>query len=185
MIDDVVVGCEDAVREPVIAHELPDVLDRIEFGAFGGQRDDTDIGWHVELAGGVPTRLIHQHDGVGARRDSERYLGKMQRHGFGIAEGQHQPRALALFGADRAEDIGRFGPLVLGCRGPRSAFGPAPGELVFLADASLILEPYLYGRAAREGGRDLCQLGGKAPFLKASMAYSFWAWCRGRAVSLT
>ena len=51
--------------------------------------------------------------------------------------------------------------------------GPAPRDLVLLADASLVLEPYLYRRAAREGGFDLCQRGGKAPFLKASIAYSF------------
>ena len=29
MIDDVVVGLEDAVRQPVVAHELPDILDRV------------------------------------------------------------------------------------------------------------------------------------------------------------
>ncbi len=34
MIEDIVVGFEDAVRQPVLAHELPDVLDRVEFGAF-------------------------------------------------------------------------------------------------------------------------------------------------------
>ena len=32
MVEDVVVGLEDAVREPIVAHELPDVLDRIELG---------------------------------------------------------------------------------------------------------------------------------------------------------
>ena len=34
MIDDVVIGLEDAVGEPVVAHELPYVLDRIELGRF-------------------------------------------------------------------------------------------------------------------------------------------------------
>lgn len=43
----------------------------------------------------------------------------------------------------------------------------------------------IYGRTLREDGFDLCQLGSEAPFLKASMACSFWAWWRGRAVSLT
>jgi hypothetical protein len=32
MIEDVVIRFEDAVREPIVAHELPDVLDRIELG---------------------------------------------------------------------------------------------------------------------------------------------------------
>ncbi len=34
IIEDVVVGFEDAVREPVVAHELPDVFDRVELGAL-------------------------------------------------------------------------------------------------------------------------------------------------------
>ena len=38
MVEDIVVGFEDAVRQPIVAHELPDVLDRIELGAFGRQR---------------------------------------------------------------------------------------------------------------------------------------------------
>ena len=32
VVEDVCVGAEDPVREPVVAHELPDVLDRVEFG---------------------------------------------------------------------------------------------------------------------------------------------------------
>jgi hypothetical protein len=48
VIDEIVVGFEDTVREPVVAHELPDVLDRIEFGAFRRQGDDGDVGRHDE-----------------------------------------------------------------------------------------------------------------------------------------
>src|SRR3546814_10402526 len=95
------------------------------------------------------------------------------------SEGQYQPRALAVFRADRAEDIGRFRPLILWRRWPRPTSGPAPGALVLLADPRFVREPYLYARAPREGCSDLCQLGGKAPFLQASMASSFWAWWRG------
>jgi hypothetical protein len=43
MIEDIVVGFEDAVRQPVVAYELPDVLDRVEFGAFGRQRQQGDV----------------------------------------------------------------------------------------------------------------------------------------------
>ena len=185
VIDDVVVGREDPVREPVIAHELPDVFDRVQLRTFGWQGDDADIVRHIQLAGHVPTSLIHQHDRVSAGGDGERYLGQMQRHGFGIAEGQDQPRALAVFRAYRAEDVGRFRSLILWRRWPRPPSGPAARDLVLLANARFVLEPDLYGRALREGCSDLCQLGGKAPFLKASMASSFWAWWRGRAVSLT
>ena len=44
VIDDIVVGFEDAVREPVVAHILPDIFDRIELRAFRRQRDNGDIG---------------------------------------------------------------------------------------------------------------------------------------------
>ena len=176
MIDDVVVGSEDAVGEPVVAHELPDVFDRVEFGAFGRQRDDADVIGYDELSGHVPPGLIHQHDRVRARGDGERYPGQVQRHGFGITKGQDEPRALAVFRADRAEDAGRFRPLVFRRRWPRPALRPAPRDLVFPTDAGFVLEPYLYGRALREGCSDLCQLGSEAPFLKASMASSFWVW---------
>jgi hypothetical protein len=44
VIDDIVVGFEDAVREPVFAHILPNIFDRIEFRAFRWQRDNGDIG---------------------------------------------------------------------------------------------------------------------------------------------
>jgi hypothetical protein len=113
MIDDVVVGREDAVGEPVVAHELPYVLDRVEFRGFRRQRDDADVAGHIELVGGVPASLIHQHDRVGAMCDDARYLREMQRHSFGIAEWQDEPRTLAKLGANRAKDIGRFRPLVL------------------------------------------------------------------------
>lgn len=35
MADDVVVKGEDAVGGPVVAHELPDVLDRVQLEALG------------------------------------------------------------------------------------------------------------------------------------------------------
>jgi hypothetical protein len=43
MVDEIVIGVEDTVREPVIAHELPDVLDRVELGTFRRQGDDSDV----------------------------------------------------------------------------------------------------------------------------------------------
>jgi hypothetical protein len=46
MIEDVLVGFEDAVRQPVVTHELPDVFDRVELGAFRQQS-----GKRVMLAG--------------------------------------------------------------------------------------------------------------------------------------
>jgi hypothetical protein len=44
-----------------------DKLRRGEFGAFGRQRDDADVGRRFQLVGHVPSRLIHQRHGVGTR----------------------------------------------------------------------------------------------------------------------
>jgi hypothetical protein len=57
MVDDVVVGREDVVGEPVVAHELSDVVDRVQLGTFGRQRDDADIAGHLEFVGGVPSTM--------------------------------------------------------------------------------------------------------------------------------
>ena len=172
-VDDIVVGSEHPVGEPVVAHELPDILNRVEFRTFGRERYDADIVRHVQLVSHMPTGLIHQYNSVSARSDGERYFCQMERHGFGIAERQHQPRALAVLRADRAEDIDRFSSLIFGCRWPRPATGPAPRDLVLLPDPRLVLEPDLYRCVCRESCFDLCQLGCKAPFLKASRASSF------------
>lgn len=122
----------------------------------------------------MPTGLIEDNDGVGARFDGPRDLLQVEAHSFAIAARQHQARPFALFGADGAEDIGRVGALIMRCAWPGAAFGPPAGDLVFLADASLILEPDFYGLALSLSGGNLCQLGGEF-FLNAAMASASWA----------
>ena len=173
MVDDVVVRCKDTVGEPVVAHELPDIFNRVKLGAFGWQRDNADVAGYLEFSSHMPTRLIHEYHGMGARRYCKRDFGEMERHGLGITKRQNQTCTLAKLGTNCPEDIGRLRPLILGCRGPRPALGPAPRNLVLLADPRFVLEPYLYRGALREARFDLCQLGCKAPLLKASRANSF------------
>lgn len=55
MIEDVVVGQEDAVRQAVVAHELPHVFDWVELGALCWQRQQRDVGGDDEVARAVPT----------------------------------------------------------------------------------------------------------------------------------
>lgn len=69
MVEDVIVGLEDSVREPVLTHELPDVLDRVQFWAFCRQRHQGNIGRDFQVAGNVPTGLIEQQHRVSVRRD--------------------------------------------------------------------------------------------------------------------
>src|SRR4029453_17414886 len=101
-------------------------------------------------------------------------LLQMQAHALRRAAGQNQAGAYAPRRADRAEDVGRGRPLVLGGRGTGAARRPAPGDLVLLPDAGLIGEPDLYRLAACLGFPDFCQTGQEV-FLKVVAAASFLA----------
>jgi hypothetical protein len=170
MVDEIVVGFEDAVREPVVAQKLPDVFDRIELGAFWRQRNDGDICGHDEAGRQVPASLIDQEDGMGSGRDRFGDLCKMQVHRLAVAGRQDQGRALALLGADRAEDVGGSGTLVARRTGAGAALRPAASDFVLLADAGLVGEPDFYCIAVDALlARDRLQTGGEA-FLKSSIA---------------
>ena len=43
LVEDIVAGFEDTVRQPVVAPELSDVLDRVELGTFRRQRHEGNI----------------------------------------------------------------------------------------------------------------------------------------------
>ncbi len=96
MIDDIVMGFEDAVGEPVVAHELPDILDRVQFGASGRQRHEGDISWHDQFGRAMPPCLIEYQNSMRTRRDVEGYLLKMQAHRFAVATGQDDASSLAF-----------------------------------------------------------------------------------------
>ena len=50
VVDKIVVGSEDVVRESVVAHKLLDVFDRVELGGFGRQSENGDGGGNDPLA---------------------------------------------------------------------------------------------------------------------------------------
>jgi len=150
MIDDVVVAFEYPVGEPVFAHVLPNVLDRIELGRFGRQRDERHVFGHIQLSRDVPARLIHEHHGMGAWLHGERDLPEMQLHRLGVAKRQDEADGLAERGADGAEYIRRCGSLILQGERARPALRPATRDLVLLADAGFVLEPQ-FERFASDG----------------------------------
>ncbi len=174
MIEDVRVGREDPVGDPVLPQILPDVLDRVEFRRFGGQRQKRHVRWHLQLARDVPARLIEQQHRMRAWRHGLRDLGQMQRHGLGRAARQHQAGGFALSWADRPEDVGRGGSQIPRRRGTGAALGPAPRDLVLLADPRLISKPDLYRAAIGLVLRDLLQTR-REVFLKAATAASLFA----------
>ena len=172
MIDDVVVGFEDPVRQPVVAHELPDVFDRIEFGAPGRQRHQGDVGRHDQFGRSVPPGLIEQYHGVSAGRDVEGDLFEVHAHRLAVAPRHDDAGGFAFSGADRSEEPCRGPALIFRCRRPGTALCPAAGKLGLLTDARFVLPPYLNRRAGRQTSRYRCQLACEV-FLKAGMASSF------------
>ena len=175
MVEDIIIGEEHAVGEPVVADELPDVLDRVEFGALRRQWHERDVGRYGKLVRQVPSRLVDEECGVTARRDGCGDLGQVQVHRLGIASRQDERCTLAKRGTDGSEDVGGSGALIGRRRWPRSAFGPATGDLVLLSDPGFVGEPDLYrGRLDTLVLRDLAQDGGET-FLKRSIAPAAWA----------
>jgi hypothetical protein len=172
MIGDVVVAFEDPVGEPVVAHVLPNVLDRIKLWGFGRQRDERHVFRHIQLRGDVPAGLIHEQDGVRSGSDGERDLSEMQLHGFGVAKEQDKADRRSARGADSAEDIGRGGSLILQGKRSHVAFGPTPGDLVLLADAGLVLEPRFEPLAGGRGDSRLVMLVMTGPRRELSIAQS-------------
>src|ERR1700760_3937726 len=169
VVEDGTIGGEDPVGQPVVAQELPEVLDRVQLRAFWRQWQEGEVGWHDELVRQVPSRLIEQQHSVRSRRYRLGDLGQMQVHRCGVAAWQNEGCAFALSGTDRAEYIGRGGALIARRRWPGAALGPAPGDLVLLSDARFVLEPQLYWLACGLVLRDLRQTRGKV-FLNASRA---------------
>lgn len=175
VVEDCVVGLEHAIGEPIVAHELPDVLDRVEFRALWWQRQDRDVRWHHEHVGKMPACLIHQQHGVRTGCDGLGDLGQMQAHRRGGAAWQDKRCPFPESGTDRTEDIGRGRALILRCGWPGAAPGPAPCDLVLLTNSGLVGEPDLYGCALDTRlARDLIQRSGEV-FLKSAMAPAAWA----------
>ena len=107
---------------------------------------------------------------MGSWCDHQGDLREVQVHRLGVACGQDQGCALALFRADGTEDVGRGGALITRSARAGAALRPPAGDLVLLADTSLICEPDFYRvDADRLLTRDCVQARGEA-FLKSSIA---------------
>ena len=120
----------------------------------------------------MPSGLIDEEDGVGSWCDCLGDFREVQVHRLGVADGQDQSYALFLLRADGAEDIGRCGSLIPRSARASAALGPPAGDLVLLADTSLVLEPNFYlADVDRFFARDFIQARWEL-FLKSSMAPS-------------
>ena len=131
MVDDIVVGFEDLIREPVVAQELPDVFLRIELRTVRRQRDQGDVGRHDVPARQMPAGLSDEKRRVCARRDLSGDFGQVQVHGLRVASRHDEGCTLSVLGADRAEDISRGGSLVRRRSWTLAALGPTTVILFF------------------------------------------------------
>ena len=142
-------------------------------GDLGGSGKKGDVGGPSELAGGVPTGLIQDENGVSAGGDVGADLVEMMLHALGVGALHDDGRAGRSLGADGAEQIGAACAKIGDLAGPRSLAGPDARALGFLADPHLVLEPDLYGCPGRLLGADRRDRL-REVFLNASMATSSW-----------
>src|SRR5258708_15952237 len=133
VVDEIVVRFEDAVRQPVVTQELPDVFDRIELGTFRRQRHNGDVWWHDESRRQVPAGLIDQEYGVCAGRDGGGDLHQVQVHRLGVAGRQDPGCPPTPFLADATPALHGSGALVAGRTWARAALRPAAGARVLFS----------------------------------------------------
>ena len=74
------------VGKPVVAHELPDVFDRVQFRRSWRQEQERDVGRDQQFVGGMPAGLIDDKDCVRARRYLGRDLFEVPLHGLGVSQ---------------------------------------------------------------------------------------------------
>lgn len=106
-----------------------------------GQQDWRDLFWDGEHIGRVPSRAVHNQDGLGARRDVAGYLIKMQLHRIRVGPRRSDGGAFAMRWTERAELIGVLVALVSRLSRSGPGFRPLSNDAVLLADPSLVFEP--------------------------------------------
>src|SRR4051794_6875717 len=176
--DDRLVVRPDAMAELVLPQVLPHVLDRVQLGRVGGQRQQGEVLGDGEAAGAVPAGAVEHDHGVGARGDLVADLRQVQAGGRGVGIRQDQGGADGALRADRAERVGPGVAAVAGRPGPGAATRPDPGQRALLADAGLVLKPDLDRLAAGVLGQRLAYQLGEA-FLNAAWAASSAFGCLG------
>jgi transposase len=92
----------------------------------------------------MPSGLIDEDRGMCAWRDLRGDFGQVKVHRLGVATRHDERGAFAFLRTDRAENVGRGGPLVVGGAWARAALGPTAGDLVLLPDPRLVGEPEFY-----------------------------------------
>jgi hypothetical protein len=72
---------EAALRQDVVAHELPELLDGIKFRAVGRQAHERDVVWGGEVGGDVLAGAVDQDGGIGIGGDRLAQFGEQDVQG--------------------------------------------------------------------------------------------------------
>lgn len=118
---------------------------------------------------------------MGSRRDVAADLVDVELHHLSVGKRQRQRRPGSALRADGTEQIGILVALIGGLSRSCAAPRPLPDNAVLLADAGLVLKPYLDRRTLGQIG----QMGAqrvREVFLKASTTSPSCAGWRGRAL---
>jgi hypothetical protein len=168
------------VRETIVSEMQPEPLDRVEFGRVGRQEDEAEVSGHDEIAGGMPARLVHQHNAMRPWRDGLSEFRKKEVHRGGIEPGHHQGDTGVACRAYGPDDPSR---LVTDIAQPARGMAALPPDIAgppLLSDPRLVLAPDFKPLGFRMSLRDFRQAGSKPPFLKACWAFSLLCGWRGR-----
>ena len=109
VVEDILVGREDTVREPVVPHELPDV----QLGAFGRQRDDGDVVRDDKPMRQVPSRLVDEKHSMSPWCDETVPNMGAEPDVMPVEERQH-PVVQQVGSGDRCLSVVEFGECHLG-----------------------------------------------------------------------
>ena len=107
-------------------HDFPGLINESVPGV-AAVVDDIVEGFEDPIGGAMSAGLIEQHDAMHTRGDFACDLVERELHRLGIAGWQHQGGAGPALGADRAEQVRRFGPLIVRGARARTLPGPAIG----------------------------------------------------------
>ena len=139
LIDDRVQRGEDLVSDVVLAQVIPEVFDRVEFGAVGRKRQQVEGGGNLQAPGGVPTGAIQQHQamvvgeaGGGVRQE--------QGHGFGIHPGQNQRAEFAIERADGGQAVDELADDLLANDRAKGPGSPAAALIADAAETGFVLK---------------------------------------------
>jgi len=160
----------------------PQVLDRVEFGRVGRQKQQAQARRHYEVLRAMPSRVVQHQNDVAAGRDLGGQFGQKPAHGLGVDPRQQQRARLARARIGRAKQVEVLVAGLADDDRPRAAPRPDGCQRAFLAKARFVLKPDFNGFGGVGFARLLDKRGASFSSHCAIFSGSFSSW-RGRGRS--